>query len=226
MHTFSPNNKIMKRNIYAGIVAVIGVSILAAFAWSKEDKEGILEIGAEAPMQNHEVRDVSGKLVTMEDAAGENGLLVIFSCNTCPFVIGNGTKSEGWEGRYPEMADLAQKHGMGTILLNPNEAKRDAGDGMSDMKKRYDEKNLKGFYALDEDHKLADAFGALTTPHIFLFDKEMKLIYKGAIDDSVSSSEDVEEPYLKNAIEANARGEKIDPNSTKQLGCSIKRVKV
>jgi len=226
MHTFRAYKKNMKRKIYAGIVALMGVSILAAFAWSKEEKAGILEIGAEAPMLNYEVRDVSGKLVTLDDAAGENGLLVIFSCNTCPFVIGNGTKSEGWEGRYPEMVDLAEKHGMGTILLNPNEAKRDAGDGMGDMKKRYDEKNLKGFYALDENHKLADAFGALTTPHIFLFDKDMKLIYKGAIDDSVSSSEDVKEPYLKNAIKAYANGEKIDPNSTKQLGCSIKRVKV
>ncbi len=216
----------MKRNIYAGIVAVIGVSILAAFAWSKEEKSDILEIGAVAPLQKHEMKDVSGKLVTLDQVAGENGLLVIFSCNTCPFVIGNGTKSEGWEGRYAEVADLAEENGMGTILVNPNEAKRDAGDGMEDMKKRYDEQNLKGFYALDENHKLADAFGALTTPHIFLFDKEMKLIYKGAIDDSVSSSEDVKEPYLKNAIRAYANGEKINPNSTKQLGCSIKRVKV
>src|SRR6056297_2950007 len=199
MHTFRAYKKNMKRKIYAGIVALMGVSILAAFAWSKEEKAGILEIGAEAPMLNYEVRDVSGKLVTLDDAAGEKGLLVIFSCNTCPFVVGNGNKSEGWEGRYPELYDAAQSAGIGMVLVNSNEAKRDAGDSMSDMKKRYEQEGLKGHYVLDEKHVLADAFGALTTPHVFLFDENMKLIYKGAIDDSVESSGTVKEPYLLNA---------------------------
>jgi hypothetical protein len=93
------------------------------------------------------------------------------------------------------------------------------------MKKRYKDQGLEGYYLLDENHVLADAFGALTTPHVYLFDGDMKLIYVGAIDDSVDSKEGVKESYLKDAIEAHLKGEKIDPNSTRQLGCSIKRVK-
>lgn len=213
------------RNISIG-TALIGLAIFFVACAAKNSDREILAIGKKAPKTDLMMKDVSGKDISLEKAAGENGLLVIFSCNTCPFVIGNGSKSEGWEGRYPEIADMAEKEGIGMVLVNSNEAKREKGDSMEDMKKRYAEKNLKGYYVLDKNHVLADAFGALTTPHVFLFDSNMKLIYKGAIDDSVDSSEDVEQPYLKDAIKAYKAGEKIDPNSTKQLGCSIKRVKV
>ena len=205
--------------------------VLAAFAITtaftiEEDREKILEIGAVAPKIEMPMADVSGEEIALKDVAGKNGLLVIFSCNTCPFVIGNGTKSEGWEGRYPGLHDAAASAGIGMVMVNSNEAKRTAGDSMDDMKKRYEQEGLKGRYVLDEDHVLADAFGALTTPHVFLFDANMKLIYKGAIDDSVESSDSVKEPYLLNAIKMHVSGGKVDPNSTKQLGCSIKRVKV
>lgn len=213
------------RNISIG-TALIGLAIFFVACAAKSTEREILPIGKKAPKTDLIMKDVSGKDISLEKAAGENGLLVIFSCNTCPFVVGNGSKSEGWEGRYPEIADMAEKEGIGMVLVNSNEAKREKGDSMEDMKKRYAEKNLKGYYVLDQNHVLADAFGALTTPHVFLFDSKMKLIYKGAIDDSVDSSEEVEQPYLKDAIKAYKTGEKIDPNSTKQLGCSIKRVKV
>ncbi|HKK39681.1 MAG TPA: redoxin family protein [Cryomorphaceae bacterium] len=217
----------MKKNLKLtlGMLALAAFVITTAFTISGE-REEILEIGAEAPKVDMSMADVSGEEVALKEIAGSNGLLVIFSCNTCPFVVGNGNKSEGWEGRYPELYDAAQSAGIGMVLVNSNEAKRDAGDSMSDMKKRYEQEGLKGHYVLDEKHVLADAFGALTTPHVFLFDENMKLIYKGAIDDSVESSDTVKEPYLLNAIKAHVSGGKIEPNSTKQLGCSIKRVKV
>jgi hypothetical protein len=213
----------MKKVLIAASALVLLVAI-AAFSF-KSETNPILDLGAKAPETKLEMADVSGENITLESVAQKNGLLVIFSCNTCPFVIGNGTKTEGWEGRYPGIAEMAMKNDIGMVLVNSNEAKRSAGDSMEDMKKRYAEKNLKGYYVLDENHKLADAFGALTTPHVYLFDGDMKLIYKGAIDDSVDSSKDVKQAYLENAIKAHVNGKKIDPASTKQLGCSIKRVK-
>lgn len=215
----------MKALKYLIGMAALAVVIISCSLSGAEPEKEILAIGAEAPKADYEMTDVSGEKISLKEVSGENGLLVIFSCNTCPFVIGNGKKSEGWEGRYPELYDMAENSGIGMVLVNSNEAKRDKGDGMKDMKARYEEQGLKGYYALDEKHILADAFGALTTPHVFLFDENMKLIYKGAIDDSVDSSENVKEPYLKDAIEAHLEGKKIDPNSTRQLGCSIKRVK-
>jgi len=216
----------MKRlETLAAVLSIAFFSFACAYAGGEPEKE-ILALGAKAPKAEHKMTDVSGKSLNLKDVVKENGLLVIFSCNTCPFVIGNGSKSEGWEGRYPELYELVESSDIGMVLVNSNEAKRDKGDGMEDMKKRYASEGLKGYYVMDENHVLADAFGALTTPHVFLFDSDMKLIYKGAIDDSVESSEDVKDPYLKKAIKAHLKGDKIDPNSTRQLGCSIKRVKV
>jgi len=213
------------KNVTLGTI-FLGLAVIFVACAAKNSEREILDLGKKAPKTDMMMTDVSGEDISLEMAAKDEGLLVIFSCNTCPFVIGNGSKSEGWEGRYPEIAEMAEKEGIGMVLVNSNEAKREKGDGMKDMKERYAEKNLKGYYVLDENHVLADAFGALTTPHVFLFDSDMKLIYKGAIDDSVDSSDDIEQPYLKNAIKAYKAGGKIDPNSTKQLGCSIKRVKV
>lgn len=213
-----------------GVLLISSMVVLAVFAVTtaftiSEVRKEILEIGAKAPKADVSMTDVSGKKITLKDAAKKNGLLVIFSCNTCPFVVGNGSKSEGWEGRYPGLYEAAASAGIGMVMVNSNEAKRTGGDSMDDMKARYQKEGLKGHYVLDQNHVVADAFGALTTPHVFLFDSEMKLIYKGAIDDSVESEATVKEPYLLNAIKAHISGGKIEPNSTKQLGCSIKRVK-
>lgn len=210
--------------ILLGLLFVVGIAAGYAFSGSMAKSE-ILAIGASAPQADLKMTDVSGKSLNLNEIKKEKGLLVIFSCNTCPFVVGNGSKSEGWEGRYPGLAEAAEKNNIGFVLVNSNEAKRDAGDNLDDMKKHYREKGYKGYYVLDKNHVLADAFGALTTPHVFLFDKDMKLVYKGAIDDAVDSPSAVKEAWLTNAIRAMAAGKAIEPNSTRQMGCSIKRVK-
>lgn len=174
-----------------------------------------LEIGAKAPMTDVEVKDVSGEMITLEEVAGEKGLLVIFSCNTCPWV-------ERWEDRYNPHAKLAEENGIGTIALNPNTAYRDRGDGFEDMKERAKQQGYEFYYALDKNSEMAKAFGATRTPHIFLFNADMELVYRGAIDDNARSAEDVKEPYLKNAIKALGGGEEISVKTSKSLGCTIK----
>lgn len=174
-----------------------------------------LEIGAKAPMTDVEVKDVSGEMITLEEVAGEKGLLVIFSCNTCPWV-------ERWEDRYNPHAKLAEENGIGTIALNPNTAYRDRGDGFEDMKERAKQQGYEFYYALDKNSEMAKAFGATRTPHIFLFNADMELVYRGAIDDNARSAEDVKEPYLKNAIKALGAGEEISVKTSKSLGCTIK----
>jgi hypothetical protein len=83
----------------------------------------------------------------------------------------------------------------------------------------------KSKYVLDENHVLADAFGAKTTPHVYLFNKEMELVYQGAIDDNVNKAEDVKEYYLMDAMKATMDGQEVKVKETKAIGCSIKRVK-
>lgn len=164
----------------------------------------------------------NGGKVSLLDMNGEKGLLVIFSCNTCPFVIG-GRDFPGWEKDYNSIYDKAKDIGLNTVLINSNEAKRKDGDGMKDMQARAKEKEYKMNYLLDKNHQLADAFGAKTTPHIFLFDADLKLIFMGAIDNSWNPSIKEKEDYLMQAFTSFAANEKIKNATTAPKGCSIKR---
>lgn len=182
-----------------------------------------LAIGSSLPATNVTMKDVSGKDISLKDIIGPNGTLVIFSCNTCPFVIGS-EGSDGWEGRYNSLVDLSKRLGIGIAFVNSNEAKRNDGDGYSDMQRRYKERGSSGYYLLDKDHVVADAFGARTTPHVFLFDKDSKLVYKGAIDNNMAKASEVTEHWLKNAMTAMSSGQTVEPAITRNIGCSVKRM--
>lgn len=195
-------------------ITLIGIG-LASFSPSDTAEAQSLELGEMAPLTDYEMKGVSGEMLSLDDVAGENGVLVVFSCNTCPWV-------KSWEDRYNPVAKLAEESGVGVIFPNPNASARDEGDGYEDMRERAESSGYVFPYVLDENSRLASAFGASHTPHVFLFNGDMELVYKGAIDDNARSAEEVEEPWLKNAIRDLAAGEQIAPQSTKSLGCTIK----
>jgi protein-disulfide isomerase len=91
------------------------------------------------------------------------------------------------------------------------------------MKERSLKMNYETTYLLDENNKLADAFGASTTPHIFLFNQDLKLVYKGAIDDNVDSKKLVKSKWLSDALKNLGAKKEINPSTTRNSGCSIKR---
>ena len=176
---------------------------------------GELNIGSEMPLAEVKMADVGGKNVSLKDAMGENGLLVVFSCNTCPWV-------NAWEDRYISVSKLSQKKGVGMIAINPNEGSRENGDSMDDMQSRAKKAKYDFYYTLDKESKLASAFGASRTPQIYLFNNKGTLVYRGAIDDNARRPRKVENPYLMDAINAMVAGKKINTASTKALGCGIK----
>lgn len=182
-------------------------------------------IGEKAPMTTAPLIGVDGQSNTLLDLKGDNGLLVIFSCNTCPFVVGNGTKTEGWEGRYNDLAALAESLNIGMVLVNSNEAKRKGDDSLPAMKRHAMEAGYTMPYVMDEGSKLANACGARTTPHVYLYNGNLELAYRGSIDDNVNRAEEVKERYLDTAMQRMADGKKIKTAETKAVGCSIKRVK-
>ncbi len=189
---------------------------------TKED-DGItrLQIGDKLPLGDLKMMDISDKELSLNDIMGENGLILNFSCNTCPFVL-------AYEDRYPDVEKLAKESGLGLALINSNEAKRQGSkneDTMDAMKAHAKELSYDCYYLLDKNHQLADAIGAFTTPHIFLFNKDQELVYKGGIDDNWRSKEEAKEAFLANAVSSLLSGKKIDPAETKGRGCSIKRLK-
>jgi thioredoxin-related protein len=178
--------------------------------------EGNMGLGDKATLTDIKMLDVSGEKISLSDVTKQNGLLVLFSSNTCPFVL-------QWEERYRDIKNWADEHKIGMIVLNSNYGNRDGVGSFEAMKQRAREKNYNFFYAVDKDSKIANAFGGQTTPHAFLFNKNMELVYKGAIDDNYKSANEVKQAYLKDAIESVANGGEVAVAETKPIGCSIKR---
>lgn len=201
------------------IFSLAAVTLILSTATTVIDGSEIeeLAINATIPLADLKMSDINGEEISLGELKGEKGLLVMFSCNTCPFVI----KSEE---RISEITKYAKEQGFGVVILNSNEAKRDAEDSPEAMKEYAQKQGFEISYAIDKDSKLADAFGATRTPQSFLFDAK-GLVYRGAIDDNVKEPENVKEQYLKAAIDAVVVGEPIAVNSTKSVGCTIKRVK-
>lgn len=183
-----------------------------------------LAIGDKMPMGDHVMMNIDGGKFMLNDNLGEQGLLVVFSCNTCPFVVGNGEKSEGWEGRYNGLHAAAEAAGIQMVLVNSNEAKREGDDSFRAMQKHAEIAEYTMPYVVDAGHRVADAFGATKTPHVYLFGANGTLMYRGAIDDNVQNAQKVGETYLLDAIAEVGAGKKPQVSETKALGCSIKRL--
>jgi thioredoxin-related protein len=184
------------------------------FAFTMEDP---LPLGSPVPKAANKLKDISGKEVTLKDAIKENGLLVMFSCNTCPVVINN-------QARTKEICQFATKESIGVVLLNSNEANRKNSESLSAMQDYAKGQGYNWYYAEDKNNELADAFGASRTPECFLFDKNGKLVYHGAIDDSPSDAASVNRHHLKEAIREVLSGKEVSVKQSKSVGCSIKRI--
>jgi thioredoxin-related protein len=177
----------------------------------------VIAIGDKLPVSTEKLKNATDDvLVELKSLKSENGLLVIFSCNTCPFVV-------AWEDRYPVVNKIAKENKIGFVLINSNYMKRSGDDSWEAMKSHSKAKNYLWPYLLDDESKVANAFGAQTTPHVFLFDKNLSLVYKGAIDDNHKDASQVKDFYLKDALLSLGAGKDIALKETRNLGCGIKR---
>jgi peroxiredoxin len=173
-----------------------------------------IKLGDKAPMSDVKMKNVDGKELSIADLAGKNGTLVIFSCNHCPFV-------KAWESRIAELGNAYRTKGIGVIQINPNDPAAQAPDGYVEMQQRAKERGFQFPYVVDATSDVARAFGASRTPEFFLFDKDGKLVYHGALDDNKDAAH-ASQHYLKDALEAVLTGRPVAVAETKAVGCSIK----
>ncbi len=185
---------------------------LAAFTSITE-----LPIGAEIPKADVKMKDISGKVISLKEAKKKNGLLVMFSCNTCPYVVKN-------QQRTLEISNYALKNDIGVILVNSNEGTRKEDDSYAAMQAYAKNQGYKWYYTIDENSVLADAFGANRTPETFLFNSEGKLVYHGAIDDNPSNAGAVSRKHLKEAIDETLSNKDVSLKTSRSVGCTIKRL--
>jgi len=193
-----------------------GVTAIAALTLLSFNSIEPLPMGSTLPKADKKLKDVSGKEITLQELKQQNGLLVIFSCNTCPYVVKN-------QQRAKDISAYAIKNNIGVVVLNSNEAYRGNQDSYEAMKAYSDEQEYNWKYAVDTDSELADAMGATRTPETFLFDKSLKLVYHGAIDNNPSDADNVTRKHLQLAIDELTTGKEISQKESKSVGCGIKR---
>jgi hypothetical protein len=214
----------MKTARFVALGAMALFTMAFTFSRPEEEVKG-LAIGDKAPLADTQMKGTDENMYSLSKQVGKKGLVVIFSCNTCPFVVGSESFA-GWETQYNALYKQATDANVGFILVNSNEAKRDGDDSFEAMQVHVKEKQYTGQmpYVVDEGSALANAFGAKTTPHVYYLDENMQLIYQGAIDNTVDGKRKEDKHYLQDAIKSHVAGKTITENTTPPRGCSIKRV--
>ena len=172
-----------------------------------------LKIGSPAPDFN--LPGVDGKKYTLSSFAEAKALIIIFSCNHCPYV-------QAYENRIKQLqSDYATK-GVSVVAINSNEDKGYPEDSFENMKKRAAEQKFNFPYLRDDDQSVAYAYDATHTPEIFLFNKGRKLAFHGKIDDNWQEPNKVQNHYLRNALDELLAGKEISVPETFTIGCTIK----
>lgn len=159
---------------------------------------------------------VDGARVASSDLRGERGVLVMFLCNHCPYVV----------HVRPELAKVAAEalaQGFSVVAINSNSVRVSPQDGPSHMKELAREDGWRFPFLFDATQDVARAFAAAATPEVYLFDAQRKLVYRGRVDDSSpKNGKPLTGADLRAALRAVAEGRAPEGEQLPSIGCSIK----
>ena len=174
----------------------------------------MLPLGTTAP--DFQLPDTNGKVVSLADFKGAPALLVLFICNHCPYV----------KHVREELANLGrdyQARGVAIVAISSNDAKNYPDDSPEKMKQEVKSAGYTFSYLYDEKQSVAKAFHAACTPDIFLFDKNLKLVYRGQLDNSRPGNDiPVTGKDLRAALDAVLAGQPVSEHQVPSMGCNIK----
>lgn len=156
---------------------------------------------------------VDDKRHSLKDLAQRDVVVVVFTCNSCPYAV-------DYEERINRLAQKYQTTDarVGVVAINVNKIE---ADQMPAMKKRAEERKFVFPYLYDESQKIAKEYGAVRTPEFFVLNKQRKIVYMGAMDDSTKEA-DVKTRYVEDAIAATLSGKPIAVTETPPVGCAIR----
>lgn len=169
----------------------------------------------DSAIPNFSLAGVDDKTYSLNSFSDKNILIVIFSCNHCPYV-------QAYEERIISLQKEFESEAVQIIAINSNDDVKYPDDSFNQMIKRAELKNFNFPYLRDETQDIAKAFGATHTPQIFLFDKNRKLKYEGKIDDNWQEPDRVKSTYLKDAILEVLNEKEVSVPETFSIGCTIK----
>jgi peroxiredoxin len=169
-----------------------------------------------SPMPPFSLKGTDGRIWSQDDFADASVLVVVFTCNHCPYAIAS-------EERLISLQHDFVDRSVRFVLINPNDADRYPDDSFGNMVRRAREKDFPFPYLQDESQEVARAYDAACTPDIFVFDASRTLTYNGRIDDNWQEPHRVSRHDLRNAIEATLAGREISTEDRyPSMGCSIK----
>jgi peroxiredoxin len=171
-----------------------------------------LTLAAQAP--SFTLPGTDGRDHSLDDYADAELLVLVQSCNHCPYV-------QAWEGRMVAIQRDYADRGVRLVAVNSNDASRYPGDSFEAMKARAVSEGFNFDYLQDEDQSLLRALGAERTPEVYVFDRERRLVYHGAIDDNRDDTA-VTQHYLRDALDALLAGERPAVAETPAVGCTVK----
>ncbi len=158
---------------------------------------------------------VDGEIYSLKSFATKAILIVVFSCNHCPYV-------QAYEDRLIAVQRDYRDNGVQLVAINANDASRYPEDSLEAMAARAATKQFNFPYLHDETQKVARAYQATHTPQLFVFDRERLLAYTGKIDDNWQQPMAVLRPYLREALDALLAGRRPAEPVTHAIGCTIK----
>ena len=171
-----------------------------------------LQIGEKAPFFRLPATD--GKVYPVTVFTSE-ALVVFFTCNHCPYVLGSDEITRQTVFKFRDK-------GVDFVAINSNSANTYSEDGFPQMVERMETHRFPWVYLHDETQEVALAYGALKTPHFFVFDKERKLVYTGRAVDSPREPSRITVNDLDRALEELLGGQAISVPLTNPIGCNIK----
>ena len=172
-----------------------------------------LQIGERAPEFRLPATD--GKTYALADFASEPALVIFFTCNHCPYVTGSDEATR-------TIAEKFASHGVRFVAINSNSANTYAEDGFPHMVERMHAQRFPWIYLHDESQEVARAYGALRTPHFYLFDRGRRLVYTGRALDNPRQAEKAQTHDLDHALEEHRAGKAITISVTNPIGCNVK----
>lgn len=167
------------------------------------------------PCPDFSLPAVDGKTYSLKDFKNGHPLAVMFICNHCPYV-------KAIEDRLIALGHTLKEKNINLVAICANDAENYPDDSFENLKKRAEEKKYPFVYLHDETQQIAKTFGAVCTPDYFVYDKNLKLAYRGRLDDSWKEPEKVTRQELLEAILKLEKNQPLTEKQTPSMGCNIK----
>lgn len=206
------NRNINSMSKFIGISIFLVPLVFSILAFRNYDN-GAYTIGD--TVEDFTLTNYDGSMISLSGYNNAKGLIIVFTGNQCPF-------DQAYESRLIDLDRKYRADGFILLAINPNDAGMSAVDNLEAIRARAQQKSFTFPFLFDESGSLRRKFGVVRSPHAFVLDGARKIVYSGAIDDSVTEPEKIRSRYVEEAIIALKEGKSIVKPLTKPVGCTVK----